>query len=111
VAPLLTRWIAQAIDDGQRIHPEVRAWVEAVRAEAASSDNGTAELRADGDVGPSLDGIDIDTNGVADRLGCGVRNVTALAGRGVLPGRKVGGRWRFSPADVDEHRERRRAGA
>ena len=38
----------------------------------------------------------------AKHLGCSVRNVTARAERGTLPGRRVSGRWQFDPIEIAE---------
>lgn len=40
------------------------------------------------------------TRQVAELLGCTARNVTALAGRGALPGRRRSTGWTFEQADV-----------
>jgi excisionase family DNA binding protein len=43
------------------------------------------------------------TSQVATRLGCGERNVRALAKRKTLRGRQISGRWLFERADVDAY--------
>lgn len=107
VAGPLTRWLRQLLDDGMHVDPDVMAWVEAVRAEARDSatqrdtETGRSEYPDELGVEPLPHGIDAQE--AARRLGCSRRNVTALARRGSLPGRHVGGRWLFDPEDVDQY--------
>jgi len=43
---------------------------------------------------------DFDVKGLADFLHLSPEQVTRLADRGKLPGRKVGGQWHFAPAEI-----------
>lgn len=49
----------------------------------------------------------LDASDAASQLGVGPRAIRYLAERGTLPGRKVGGGWRFDKADIDNLAERR----
>ena len=50
---------------------------------------------------------DFDLHGLARYLHLAPQQVAKLADRGQLPGRKVGGEWRFSKADIHHWLERR----
>jgi excisionase family DNA binding protein len=51
---------------------------------------------------------DLDASEAAQMIGCTTANVTDLARRGTLRGRKVGRAWRFHVEDVHEYAEGRR---
>jgi PTS system nitrogen regulatory IIA component len=50
---------------------------------------------------------DFDTTSLADYLHTSVAAVIKMAERGQLPGRKVGGQWRFAPGEIHHWLERR----
>jgi hypothetical protein len=50
---------------------------------------------------------DLDVGAAAAEIGCTPANVTDLARRRVLPGRKVGRFWRFHVEDVRDYKEGR----
>jgi PTS system nitrogen regulatory IIA component len=50
---------------------------------------------------------DFDIEGLAEYLHVGAAQIARLAERGKLPGRKVNGVWRFSPADIHHWLETR----
>ncbi len=50
---------------------------------------------------------DFDIDNLASYLHLTPQQVTRLADRGKIPGRKVAGQWRFSPADIHHWLEAR----
>jgi len=50
---------------------------------------------------------DFDTTSLAEYLHISVPAVTKMAERGQLPGRKVGGQWRFAPGEIHHWLEQR----
>lgn len=48
-----------------------------------------------------MDYVDFDVEGLARYLRLTPAQVTKMAERGHLPGRRIGGQWRFSPADIN----------
>src|SRR5947208_751173 len=57
-------------------------------------------------IAPMLD-EDFDVDGLAAFLHLGPAQVSRLADRGKLPGRKVGGKWHFSAAEINHWLEDR----
>jgi hypothetical protein len=55
----------------------------------------------------SMSEIDFDVDGLADFLHLLPQKVARLADRGKLPGRKVGGAWRFSRAEIHPWHQKR----
>lgn len=96
IDPAVAVWLAEVIDEGDRYR-------RAMSETAVNGSNGTPFQDA-GRTMPTMT-----TTEVADRLGCGTRNVRDLADRHGF-GRKVGGRWMFDLSEIDDY-ARERAGS
>lgn len=112
LAALLEHGRRWARAQGIQLSPELAALVQAIdhlaigrrRQEAAqfrSSDDGIPQETGSAKV------LSVHGAAVALRLGCSPRWVRVLAQRGRLPGRKAGGQWVFSAADVETYAARR----
>ncbi len=58
-----------------------------------------------------MSGGDFDLQSLAEYLHLSLQQVTRLAQRGKLPGRRVGGQWRFSRPEINQWLEQRIGGA
>lgn len=112
--PVLVAAIRKARDAGQYLDVELVATVRHLEeaGEAFVAARGAVERSAVGMSGippgdESATMSMMSTTDVARRLGCGTRNVRALAERGTLPGRRVGSVWSFEAADVEDYLERK----
>lgn len=126
MAPVLEENERRMRRDGHRLRPEVKAgfdelcaegrrWQELVAAldrSRAADRVGTSEYRPSTGSGGAgmVEGVELSAAEVAERWECTARNVTALAGRGGIAGRKAGGSWRFRLEDVQAVEARREIG-
>ncbi len=114
LTPVLVSALRKARDEGQSLDVELVATVKHLEdaGEAFAAARAAVQRSAAGTLGippydPPVTMALMSTADVAQRLGCGTRNVRALAERGTLPGRRVGSVWSFDPADVEHYLERR----
>jgi hypothetical protein len=107
IARPLGRLLREARDRGERVDDEVVAAVTALerasriyaaRRVLAGSVDGTAGPNSAELAAPSPDELSMAV--VAERLGCGERNVTKLIARRHLDGRKVGRTWLVDAGSV-----------
>lgn len=108
----LTRSAMQAArDDGWLADDELADTVGALRMAAnhyanerlRSERSGTHGIPTEDEAG--IVRVEMSTTETAEALGCTKRNVTALAARGTLHGRRLGRRWLIDAASVADYRD------
>jgi len=119
LAPILASQLRAAVQRGEHLDEELVVTVGALEVSANRYAASRVAAGASSVIGtPGIPMAtttatigQMSTTEVASRLGCGQRNVVALARRGTLAGRQVAGRWLFDTDDVDDFEATRETSA